>query len=305
MIRVEGLRKEYGGTPVLEDVSFRIEPGESVAVVGMNGAGKTTLLRCILGLTEFGGSVTVDGVRVGGAGPEARERMGYVPQRAPVSDQPLADFLALFAGLRDTPMARVEAVLETLGLSMARDGEKPLSALSGGMLQKALLGLAVGSAAPALLLDEPTANLDPVARNDFLGALARLDRSRTLVLASHRLSEVEALADRLLVLQGGRVAFQGSLDDLRNQTGARTGLWIQVPDADRARAASLIGGRLGGDAVCLNGRGVRVTAPPSERGRIVGALAAEGIELGDIRTEEESLTRLLGRLNGGWEREEP
>lgn len=304
MIRVEGLRKAYGGTPVLEEVSFGVGAGERVAILGMNGAGKTTLFRCILGLTGFQGSVTVDGVRVGGEGPEARKRLGYVPQRAPVSDQPLADFVALFAGLRDTPVEHVEAVLKSLGLSLARDGAKPLSALSGGMLQKALLGLAVGSKAPVLLLDEPTANLDPVARNDFLGALSRVDRSRTLFLASHRLSEVEALADRLLVLHGGRLAFQGSMDELRARTGARPRLWIEIADGDRSRAVALLEEWIGVGDVSLNGRGVRVNARSSERGPLIGALAAQGIELGDIRTEDEPLTHLLGRLNGAWEADE-
>lgn len=300
MIRADSVGKRYGDVAVLDGVSFRVEAGERVAVLGMNGAGKTTLFRCFLGLTPFEGSVTVDGLPVAESGPEARARIGYVPQRAPVSDVPLLDFVTLFSELRGTPLGAVDEALEGLGLSLEEDGEKPLSALSGGMLQKSLLALALAADAPVLMLDEPTANLDPVARNDFLGALGRVDRSRTILLASHRLSEVEALADRILVLHRGGVAFQGSLEELRRRTDARSRLWVEVPEDARARARELLAGIPEAREVRLNGRGVWVDVDPGRRGGLLADLARAGVPLGEVRTEDEPLTRLLGRLGGGW-----
>jgi ABC-type multidrug transport system ATPase subunit len=105
--------------------------------------------------------------------------------------------------------------LEALGLDLDAHAGKPVSALSGGMLQKLLLALALAARVPLLLLDEPTANLDARARKEFLRFLAAVDRDTTILLASHRFSEVRAVADRVLVLREGRVAFDGPLAGLR------------------------------------------------------------------------------------------
>lgn len=298
MIRVEGLAKSFGSKTVFESVSFDVRRGERVAVLGTNGSGKTTLFRAILGLTDFDGSVRVADVPVGERGARSRRFVGYVPQRPPISPVPLVEFVGLFATLRETPLSRVEKLLETFGLSLDEDGHKCLDELSGGMLQKALLALALAAEVPVLLLDEPTANLDPAAREDFLSALARIDSDATVLLASHRISEVEAIAERILVLDGGGVAFDGPIDALRDAAGSSGRLWVELPGDRHDAARAILRDVPGAREVHTNGRGIWIDASPKRRGEIVSALGRAGLHPGDLRVADEPLTALLARVAG-------
>ena len=221
MITARSLTKRYGKHVVLDDLDLDIPRGQRVALLGLNGAGKTTLLRCLLGLSDFEGSLTLDGAAAGdGPGGKAvRAKVGYVPQQPPRFDFRLIEFVEFFCRIRECPTDGAERFLEDLGLSLQADGGKRLSELSGGMLQKALLAIAMGSGAPVLLLDEPTASLDPSARRDFLEAVRTAPPDMTLLFASHRLDDVEALADRVIILDGGRFAFDGTLDELWSRAG--------------------------------------------------------------------------------------
>jgi ABC-2 type transport system ATP-binding protein len=219
MIRARGLTKRYGSALVLRDVSFEISAGERVAILGGNGAGKTTLFRCLLGLTDFDGDLRVDGAPAGPAGAEVRRRIGYVPQLPPVFDLTLGGFLELIEDVRGIPAGRAASRLEELGLTLARAAGQPMRELSGGMLQKAYLALALAAECPVLLLDEPAASLDPDSRHELVRLLSNVAPETTLLLASHRLEEIEPLTGRLLVLRDGAIAFDGSLATLRETLG--------------------------------------------------------------------------------------
>ena len=209
MIQATRLTKRYGEHIVLNGLDLQVGQGERVAILGLNGAGKTTLFRCLLGLTRFEGDLQVGGFRAGPQGREARRLVGYVPQQPPGFDLTLERFIRLFSALRGASATAVRERLDGLGLSVSEHGHKSLRDPSGGMLQKAVLGIALGAEAPVLLLDEPTANLDAGSRREFLAALGRVDPATTLLFASHRLSDVEALADRLLVLDNGAFVYDG------------------------------------------------------------------------------------------------
>jgi ABC-2 type transport system ATP-binding protein len=238
MVRARKLTKRYGERTILDRLDFEIERGERVALLGSNGAGKTTLFRCLLGLVGFEGRLTVDGLDAGPAGRELRSMVAYVPQVPPVFDLTLAGFVELFAGLRGVPVSAVGEHLDTLGMSLEETGARPLRALSGGMTQKAYLGLALAGGSRVLLLDEPTASLDPESRHDLLRHLSGVGRDTTMILASHRLEEIESLADRVMVLASGTIAFDGSLGAVWSTTGVGTGLWPEAPgdDGDVGRA---------------------------------------------------------------------
>lgn len=239
IVRSAGLTRRYGERTVLDRLDFGIERGERVALLGSNGAGKTTLFRCLLGLIGFEGRLTVEGLECGPDGRDVRARIAYVPQVPPVFDLTLTRFVELFAGLRGIPVGDVDERLEALGLSLPETGERPLRALSGGMIQKAYLGLALAARTPVLLLDEPTASLDPASRRDLLSHLTGVGRDTTMVLASHRLEEIELLADRVLVLASGRIAFDGPLDALWSATGCDAG---RLAEAVRGLRPSLVPG---------------------------------------------------------------
>ena len=214
MIRAVGLRKEFGPRAVLDGLDLAVGRGERVALLGLNGAGKTTLFRCLLGLVRYGGTLEVDGLEVARRGRDVRERIGYVPQRPPHFPGSLAELVRFFSSLRGFDIADVGRRMDALGLSLEEHADKPVRALSGGMLQKTLLALATAAPLPVLLFDEPTANLDARARRDFVASLRDIPRETTVLLSSHRLDDIRAVADRLLLLRGGRIVFDGDFDEL-------------------------------------------------------------------------------------------
>jgi nitrous oxidase accessory protein len=233
-----GLGKSYGDQRVLGDLDFHIEAGERVALLGLNGAGKTTLFRCLLALTDFEGELRVAGETVTPGRKEVRRKIGYVPQQAPLYDMTLTEFVAFFSALRGVAMDGPASTLAALGMPLEETGAKALNELSGGMVQKALLGLALGSGSSVLLLDEPTANLDPGARRDLFRRVREIAAETTLLFASHRLDEIELLADRVLVLHGGGLAFDGTLEELWRATDAAPRLWLSAPAHEVERVAA-------------------------------------------------------------------
>ena len=301
MIRAEGLTKRYGSRTILDGLDFEIERGERVALLGMNGAGKTTLFRCLLGLVGFEGRLTVDGLEAGPGARAVRARVAYLPQLPPVFDQSLAGFLELFADLRGIPIAEVVNQLEELGLSWADVGRRPLRALSGGMLQKAYLALALAAHAPVLVLDEPTASLDPTSRRDLLRHLRGVCGDTTMILASHRLEEIEPLAERILVLADGRVGFDGSLAALWGATRAEVGLWVDVPGDDRVAAVAALRSHPAVQDVRANGRGMHVTAAEAAHLDVLLDLRQRAIHVRDFRRLSPTLEDVMGRLTDGHE----
>jgi ABC-2 type transport system ATP-binding protein len=211
-LRAEGLSKRYGARCALSDVSFAAAPGEKVAVIGPNGAGKTTLLQILAGaLTPDSGRVTVPG-----------ERAGWVPQQpALYSKLSVAENLRLFARLErvaDVERA-VSRMLEQTGLRDRADDE--VGRLSGGNRQRVNIAIGLLAEPAVLLLDEPSASLDPRQRArlwSFIAALAAAGTS--VIFATHDVGEAERHADRLLVLADGELLFTGTPAELERATAA-------------------------------------------------------------------------------------
>jgi ABC-2 type transport system ATP-binding protein/nitrous oxidase accessory protein len=293
VIRAVGLTKRFGRHTVLDGLDLEVTQGERVALLGLNGAGKTTFIRCLLGLLPFEGSLTVADRDVRGSGRDARSRLGYVPQRAPHFDGTLHEVIDFFTRLRGTDPAAVEARLAALGLALAEHGDKPVRTLSGGMLQKALLALALGAEVPLLLLDEPTANLDARARREFLRSLTQVNDGTTILLASHRFADVEAVADRLLVLHGGRIAFDGRMQELRERVEDAVTLWIEVPQELREQARRRIETAIDLSTVSANGAALGVQVRHAARVDVLLELKQGGIPVEDFWTEAPSLHDLL------------
>jgi ABC-type multidrug transport system ATPase subunit len=205
MLVVENLRKRFGANTAVEAVSFQVRRGEAVALWGPNGAGKTTILRCVLGLFPYEGSVCLAGHEVQQHGKAARQLIGFVPQELGLYDDlTVQETLTLYSNLKQADPDAGAVLLEQVHLTA--QAHKPVRNLSGGMKQRLAVALALLGDPPLLVLDEPTANLDAGARADLVALLVALKaRGKTLVFSSHRLEEVQALADRVLVLAGGRL----------------------------------------------------------------------------------------------------
>lgn len=206
VIEVEGATASFGGPPVIEDVDFRVEAGEFVGIVGPNGGGKTTLLRVILGLMP----VSRGRVRLFGEPPtRGRRRVGYVPQYPrfsrdfPVSVRQLVLTGRLGASRGWLRWRREDHAIAERALDEAEIGglaERPIGALSGGELQRALIARALATDPGILLLDEPTANIDPRVEHDFFELLRALNQRITIIVVTHDIGFVSQYVGRVACL---------------------------------------------------------------------------------------------------------
>jgi ABC-2 type transport system ATP-binding protein len=214
VIEATGLAKRYGGTWALRECSLAIPVGHVAALVGPNGAGKSTLLNLAAGLTApSAGVVTVLGGRPPGS-PAALDGIAFVAQDTPLyKSLPAADMMHLTRNLNrrfDQPYA--ETRLAELGIPLGRKAGR----LSGGQQAQLALTLALARRPRLLILDEPVAMLDPIARHDFMALVltAAADDGVSVVLSSHVLAELERVADYLILMSRGRVQMAGEVDDL-------------------------------------------------------------------------------------------
>ncbi len=222
MIAVHGLRKRFGPLEVLRGIDLTVEPGRVTAIVGPNAAGKTTFLKSVVGLViPDAGDVLVDGESVRGSW-AYRRRLGYMPQAARFPENlAVAELLALVKDLRGAPAPFEAELCDRFGLAEAL--ARPLRVLSGGTRQRISAVLALMFDPDLLVLDEPTVGLDPLSSRRFKDRLAAERASgKTVILASHVLSDLEEMSDRVVFLVDGQVYFDGTLAEIRARTGEPT-----------------------------------------------------------------------------------
>ncbi|MEK6702646.1 MAG: ABC transporter ATP-binding protein [Planctomycetota bacterium] len=280
MIAISNLRKRFGRFTALDDISLHVAPGESLALWGANGAGKSTLVRCALGLFRFDGRISVGGIDVAKDGKAARALIGYVPQELGFYDDlGVAEAITYFArlkGLRRTVPADALARVELTGHDKKRVRE-----LSGGMKQRLALAIALLGDPPVLVLDEVTASLDALGRDEFVGLLKRLGtQGRTMLFASHRPEEISAMATRVIMLTSGRIQRECTPSELFGHTQPSQSMKIRLtPDWAKA-AMTVLSSR--GLNVHLNGVGVIVRVDRTQKATPVRLLLEANIPVEDF-----------------------
>lgn len=294
MITVNNLTKRYPcpGRPwwsdttitAVDDLSFRLNQGEALALWGTNGAGKTTVLKCLLGLLQCEGALFLNGYDLRRNGRQARYCLGYVPQELAFhADLTVLDTCHFYARLKNVPAARVAVLLEQVGL--AAQGKKAVGALSGGMKQRLALALALLADPPVLLLDEPTSNLDAATRAEFLDLLLELRHAgKSLLFTSHHLAEVERLADQVLILQDGRLIARGAPVDLLSHLAPERRplrhIKVRVAPAHRIQAQQLL--TAAGYPTSPNGTGLWVEVTDGRKAAPLGLLYDADIDVIDV-----------------------
>jgi ABC-2 type transport system ATP-binding protein len=230
-VELHGVGKSFGRVRALDGVELDLAPGARVALIGANGSGKSTLTRVLAGMLQHDGEMLLDGLPAAAHRAVLAPRLAYVPQIAPRLAAPMREIAAAVSALRGLPPAAIAQECAALELDLDAIGARPFRDLSGGMRQKALLALALAGRPELLLLDEPTASLDPRARQLFFERIARLPAATTLLLCSHRLEEIRHLVDRVLLLQEGRVRFCGPARDYLRRHGEAV-IEVQAAGAD-------------------------------------------------------------------------
>ncbi|AEJ42578.1 ABC transporter ATP-binding protein [Alicyclobacillus acidocaldarius] len=295
-ISVEHVSKRFGAIHAVDDVTFDVEPGTIVALLGPNGAGKTTLISMILGLSQ----PTHGSVRVFGHRPRdraARERLGVMLQNVTLPQSvKVKELVAWFRSFYPHPLP-ADNLLQMAGIEHL--AEREAVKLSGGEQRRLQFALAMAGDPALLLLDEPTTGMDVESRRAFWDSLRSFvyDGRRTLLLTTHHLEEAESVADRVILLKGGRVIADGSLAEIKAQAGHRYVSFIAGPRCTKEEIEQLPYVR----SVRYSGRHVRIeTDRPDDvlRAIILRDLDASSFEVSQGALEDAfvALTELDDRL---------
>ncbi len=213
MIKIERLTKSFRKTIVLDDIDLDIKKGDRIALVGSNGAGKTTLFRCLLGEYTHDGSILIDGVEPRSNRETVLRHIGFVPQIPPPLKMPVSQLIQFAAGVCESDPTKIYEVADHLGLDASKYNNRPFVRLSGGQKQKLLISISLGRDTDFLIMDEPSANLDPEARHNFFNLLAQKQADTAMIISSHRLDEVASLVNRVVELDQGKVVLNDHVAD--------------------------------------------------------------------------------------------
>ncbi len=312
MITVERLTRRFGPVTAVDDVSFHLEQGEVVGFLGPNGAGKTTIMRILTGyLPATSGGASVAGLDVLRRSLEVRERIGYLPEAVPLYREhrvtEMMEFQARLHGMRRADYrARIPEVLARVGI--AQRSRSLIGRLSRGQRQRVGIAVALLPAPDVLILDEPTSGLDPLQRIEMRTLLSELSERHTVLISSHILPEIEAVCPRVIVINEGRIAADGTQEQLGQRFGRASHVRLEAEVPDAAEAARLLGSIRGVAEVTDTGplgtqRGFDVRCDEDLR-EDVGALAARaGWKLRELTFRRPTLEELFARLALGIETE--
>lgn len=297
MIHFRAFTKRYGGHLAVDALTLRIEPGEVVALLGPNGSGKTTTIKAAAGLVRpTSGTVVLGASALPATDPRARTVCSFLPQRVAFPDALTGrEVIEFYRRLRGVPAGRTDVVLKFASLNGA--GTQSVGTYSGGMIQRLGLAVAMLPDAPALLLDEPTAALDPDGLATFYTLVdERRRRGATVFFSSHQLGDTERLADRVAFLVAGRLAAVLTTAEVLARLADRGSMRVRLAAADTTTRTRMMvtipGARWIGDEIVVGG-------PASSRPAVLDAIRAAGGEITGLRSEEGRLDAFYRELVGG------
>jgi ABC-2 type transport system ATP-binding protein len=308
MIEVSGLTKYFGGYAAVRDLAFTIQRGEVVGFLGLNGAGKTTTLR-ILGcvLLPTAGTVRIDGYEVEHSPHEIRQRIGFLPDNPPLyGEMKVGDYLRFVAQLRGVPSREAAArVREAEDLTALQEADGVvISELSHGFRQRVGVAQALVHRPALLILDEPTAGLDPVQIVEMRALIRRLKGERTVLVSSHILSEISQTCDRLLMIHDGALVAQGTEEELSKGRGGGY-VEVEVRGAGERALAVLKGVHGVGEARLMREEGgaavLRVEGSTDLAPALAKAVVHAGLDLVRLAPGVEALEAIFLKLTQGQE----
>lgn len=271
MIEVSHVSRQFGTFRAVDDISFSIPTGQIVGLLGPNGAGKTTTMRMITGfLAPSSGTITVDGEDIATHPVEAKRKIGYMPEAAPLySDMIVDDYLRYVAAVQGVDAdEKVPHLCDICGLKEVM--HKNISELSRGYRQRVGLAHALMNDPEILILDEPTSGLDPNQIGEVRALIKEIGKTRTVIISTHILGEVEMICGRVIIISKGRLVADSPTGELRERYGHSASVYIQAggcTDEELTQAAV----SLPGVASCTHTEGDALTGESKSASLLVAA----------------------------------
>ena len=240
MIELSHVSRFFGNFRAVDDISFSIQTGEIVGLLGPNGAGKTTTMRMITGFLEpSAGEVKIDGMNIVENSVACKAKIGYMPESAPLyPDMIVYDYLCYIAKMQGQDVSKVEKLAKECGLKEVM--HKNIAELSRGNRQRVGLAHALMSDPEILILDEPTGGLDPNQVAEVRSLIKEIGKTRTVIISTHILSEVEMMCSRVIIISRGRLAADSSTTELKERYGHKAALLLTATSCTEAELKELL-----------------------------------------------------------------
>lgn len=296
-VSTTGVSKRYGAVQAVKDVTFTLNAGETIALVGHNGAGKTTLIKLMLGLIRPStGTVSVLGEDPARGDFHVRQRLGYLPESVSFHMALTGrETLAFYARLKRAELSSADRLFERVGLAQEA-ADRPVRTYSKGMRQRLGLAQALLGEPRVLLLDEPTSGLDPALRRNFYDLITDLRAGgATVLLSSHALTELEDRADRVVIVNRGVKIADGTLDELRHIARLPTRIGVRLAAEDAAPAWT----RGGTDWKRTAGGLFEAVVAPEDKIALLHDMTADPSRLATLSVAEPTLDELYAHFLKG------
>ena len=295
-IEVKNVTKEYGEQKALDQVSFTINTGEIVGFLGPNGAGKSTMMKIITCyLPQSAGLVTVNGFNTSEESMKVREQVGYLPEHNPLYlDMYVREFLNFAAGLSNAPKERVDEMIEKTGLGPEK--HKKIEALSKGYRQRVGLAQALIHDPQVLILDEPTTGLDPNQIVEIRDLIKSIAKDKTIMLSTHIMQEVEAICDRVIIINKGRIVADKPTGELSEMTSNRQVVKVEFEDKVDLASLKELGGVESVRELKKNTYSVESSSGQDMRKALFKFAVEQDTTILEINQESKSLERVFQEL---------
>ena len=297
-VSVEHITKIYGTQKALDDVSFNIKSGEVVGFLGPNGAGKSTMMKIITCfLPQTSGKVSVCGYNVEEQSLEVRENVGYLAENNPLYvDMYVKEYLAFIAGLHHlrNPGKRIQEMIDITGLQVEQ--KKKIGALSKGYRQRVGLAQALMHDPKVLILDEPTSGLDPNQLQEIRNLIVNVGKEKTVILSTHIMQEVEAVCDRVMIINRGKIVVDKSTKDLKSLEGNITIITVEFDKEPKLEEIKTIAGVDSVEVININTLKLHVISNVDIRSEVFRYAVEHNLAVLTIHKEEKKLEDVFKNL---------
>lgn len=297
-VEIKNLTKTYGSQKAIDDISFKIKEREIVGFLGPNGAGKSTTLKIITGFIEADkGEVIVAGINVNNDPLSAKKKIGYLPEANPLyNEMYIREYLEFIGNLHqlDNLKNRVEEVILLTGLSL--ESNKKIGQISKGYKQRTGLAAALIHDPEVLILDEPTSGLDPNQIMEIRDVIKNLGKNKTILFSSHILQEVEAICDRVIIINRGKIAADNSLSKLREDQHSESSIVVQFDQLAQKEWFRNINATISVESLDSNKWVIKTNLPNETRNQILQLSLQHNLNIVSLHSETNSLEQIFKNL---------